>query len=138
MSDTAVETINDIITAQGGTSDAKTIVEALEDLGEVIEGGGGGGVFDAFIIAADETAKQVLDGAGIASTIMTPASSAHLVGKANVWLAWLDLASGYFESAPTAIAPNLSEQTMAMYAKGYFSVASGILDADESWTIGSL
>ena len=41
MADTAVETIINIITAAGGTSDAVTIVPALEDLGEVISQGGG-------------------------------------------------------------------------------------------------
>jgi hypothetical protein len=40
---TALETIKGIIEANGGTSDAETIVPALEDLGEVIAAGGGSG-----------------------------------------------------------------------------------------------
>lgn len=40
---TALGALNEIIEAAGGTSDAQTLVPAIEDLGEIIGSGGGGG-----------------------------------------------------------------------------------------------
>jgi len=58
---TALETIKGIIEANGGTSDAETIVPALEDLGEVIAAGGGGGIADGSVTTAKLAPRAVTE-----------------------------------------------------------------------------
>lgn len=77
---TALETIKGIIEANGGTSDAETIVPALEDLGEVIAaGGGGGGIADGSVttpklakhaVTADKMAENSVYGSSIADGVI--------------------------------------------------------------------
>ena len=51
---TALGALKEIIEDNGGTSDAQTLVPAIEDLGEVIAagGGGGGGIADGSVTTA--------------------------------------------------------------------------------------
>ena len=50
---TALGALNEIIEAAGGASDAQTIVPAIEQLGEIIgSGGGGGGIADGSVTTA--------------------------------------------------------------------------------------
>lgn len=51
---TALGALNEIIESAGGTSDAQTLVPAIEDLGEIIAagGGGGGGIADGSVTTA--------------------------------------------------------------------------------------
>jgi len=50
---TALGALNEIIENAGGTSDAQTLVPAIEQLGEVIgSGGGGGGIADGSVTTA--------------------------------------------------------------------------------------
>jgi len=72
---TALETIKGIIEANGGTTDAETIVPALEDLGEVIAAGGGGGIADGSV-----TTAKLADGAVIGMKL-----AAGAVGRAKIF-----------------------------------------------------
>ena len=49
---TALGALNEIIESAGGTSDAQTLVPAIEQLGEVIGSGGGGGIADGSVTTA--------------------------------------------------------------------------------------
>jgi len=49
---TALGALTEIIEAAGGTSDAQTLVPAIEQLGEVIGSGGGGGIADGSVTTA--------------------------------------------------------------------------------------
>ena len=49
---TALGALNEIIENAGGTSDAQTLVPAIEDLGEIIGSGGGGTIADGSITTA--------------------------------------------------------------------------------------
>lgn len=50
--ETALGALNEIIESAGGTSDAATLVPAIEQLGEIIGSGGGGGIADGSITTA--------------------------------------------------------------------------------------
>ena len=65
---TAVETINQMADEHGYTGDeARTVVDALDDLSTVLSGGGGGGGGWALVVTADsdhvlnKTAGEILD-----------------------------------------------------------------------------
>lgn len=49
---TALGALQEIIGNAGGTSDAQTLVPAIEDLGEIIGSGGGGGIADGSVTTA--------------------------------------------------------------------------------------
>jgi hypothetical protein len=49
---TALGALNEIIESAGGTSDAQTLVPAIEQLGEIIGSGGGGGIADGSVTTA--------------------------------------------------------------------------------------
>lgn len=73
---TALGALNEIIESAGGTSDAQTLVPAIEDLGEIIAagGGGGGGIADGSI-----TTKKLANGAVTNAKLATLA-----VGQNNI------------------------------------------------------
>lgn len=59
---TALGALNEIIESAGGTSDAQTLVPAIEDLGEIIaagSGGGGGGIADGSV-TTDKLADEAV------------------------------------------------------------------------------
>ena len=62
MADSAVETISGIVSSAGGSTEAKTLIPALVDLGTLIGGGGGGTIEDGSI-----TTDKIADGAITAS-----------------------------------------------------------------------
>lgn len=66
---TALGALNEIIESAGGTSDAQTLVPAIERLGEVIGGGGGGGTIPDRSI----TTKKLADGAVSTAKLSTSA-----------------------------------------------------------------
>ena len=59
---TALGALNEIIQNAGGTSDAQTLVPAIEDLGEIIGSGGGGGIADGSVTTAKLASKAVTSG----------------------------------------------------------------------------
>lgn len=64
MADSAVETISGIVSSAGGSTEAKTLIPALVDLGTLIGGGGGGTIEDGSI-----TTDKIADGAVTADKI---------------------------------------------------------------------
>ena len=84
--ETALEVIRDIIAEQGGTSDAETIVPALEDLGEVIAAGGGGGgsIADGSVTTAKLADSAVTTDKLAASAVTTGALAFEAVATVNL------------------------------------------------------
>lgn len=76
---TALGALNEIIEAAGGTSDAQTLVPAIEDLGEIIGSGGGGGggtIADGSITTA-KLADRAVNNDKLANGSVTTAKLAY-------------------------------------------------------------
>lgn len=155
---TALGALNEIIEAAGGTSDAQTLVPAIEDLGEIIGSGGGGGggtiadgsiglgkfddktrIATAYIelAAVDSMTAAALDSMGLPVSILSPKELAEntMFAKQSLRLCWISGTT--LEAAPIMFYGNLQTQATTLYARGYNSTASGVLGVDESWTIAA-
>ena len=136
---TALGALKEIIGNAGGTSDAQTLVPAIEDLGEIIGsgGGGGGGGIAVLFVATDEATAAAMSNVGLIASFQTPKDLANSKGwqASNLRLCWSSdsgLESGvltfYGVQNGGRIVPYIE-------ARGHFTTASGILGVDESWTI---
>ena len=149
---TALGALKEIIGNVGGTSDAQTLVPAIEQLGEVI-----GSLSDAVgemqteaggvrlkLIAADamsQAAAQQLGDGATEVPIMSPAD----LFDADTGTRWfmrdavmLVFRNGtIIEGARLQFYANLDASNVVphVYARGHGSTASGILGVDTSWTI---
>lgn len=152
---TALGALQEIIGNAGGTSDAQTLVPAIEDLGEIIGSGGGGGgtipdgsiglgkfdgktrIATAYIelAAVDSMTAAALDAMGLPVTVLSPAGLARndMYAKQSLRLCWISGTT--LEAAPITFYGNLQTQAITLYARGRTSTASGVLGVDESWTI---
>jgi len=139
---TALGALNEIIEAAGGTPDAQTLVPAIEDLGEII-GGGGGIPFK--LIAADETSRAIALRLGGSEDVpimqpvdlYDPSTGARLFMRDAMMLVWLN--GTVVEGARLQFYGVLNGTNVIphVYAKGNGSTASGILGVDTSWTIAA-
>ena len=162
---TALGALQEIIGNAGGTSDAQTLVPAIEQLGEIIGSGGGGGIADGSVttakladnavtwdkidgsavramhaislVAADSQTNQALALLGFPHKMYTPAEMMvdDRYADHTVRLCWISGTT--LEVAPIDFYGNLQTQAITLYAKGSGSMVSGILGVDESWTIAA-
>lgn len=154
---TALGALQEIIESAGGTSDAATLVPAIEDLGEIIGSGGGGGgtipdgsiglgkfdgktrIATAYIelAAVDSMTAAALDAMGLPVTVLSPAGLARndMYAKQSLRLCWISGTT--LEAAPITFYGNLQTQAITLYARGRTSMASGVLGVDDSWAIAA-
>lgn len=161
---TALGALREVIGNAGGTSDAATLVPAIEDLGEIIgSGGGGGGIADGsvttakladeavtrekidesavttirsvWLVAADSQTDQALTALGFPHSELTPAEMANANKYANSTFRLCWINGTTLEAAPISFIGNVQTGAIALYARGHDSTADGVLGVDESWTI---
>ena len=140
---TALGALNEIIENAGGASDAQTLVPAIEQLGEIIGSGGGGGTVDynVRLIAANAQTAQVLTQVGMkVSATYSPAQMAedkrYLDSRNRLcWTFDDDSGNTALECAALSFLGNLGDRTFALIARGSTSLAYGVLGAGDSWII---
>ena len=92
------------------------------------------------LYAADAGTAQVITVLGFTVTTITPealyTNSVHMDIRSR--LCWIDLTSGYLESAQMVFSGDLEARTMTVWAKGLYSQATGVMGVDTSWTVTSL
>ena len=136
MSDTAVETINDIITAQGGTSDAKTIVEALEDLGEVIGGLPTMLYVTPLFLATSEAVAQTLATLEYGyRECYTPATYAAYQNKPCNMLVWFKEDLSALIAANPYLAADVATGKLYVCAEASNSTLAGEFAYDTEWQV---
>lgn len=136
---TALGALKEVIENAGGTSDAQTLVPAIEQLGEII--GGGGIPFK--LIAADETSRAIAVRLGGSEDVpimqpkdlYDPSTGTRLFMKDAMMLVWLN--GTVVEGARLQFYGVLNGTNVIphVYAKGNGSTARGTLGVDTSWTI---
>lgn len=120
---TALGAMKEIIGNAGGTSDAQTLVPAIEDLGEVIAAGGGGGggtIPDGSITTAKLANYAVTSGKIADKAIMKE----HLSGLLTNELVTEDQMKDYVSEQTNYILPVAADETTAtaLSAMGYEDV----------------
>lgn len=139
---TALGALTEIIENAGGTSDAQTLVPAIEDLGEIIGSGGG---IPFRLIATDAISQAIAARLGGSEDVpimqpadlYDPSTGARLFMKDAMMLVWLN--GTVVEGARLQFYGVLNGTNVIphVYAKGNGSTATGVLGVDESWTIAA-
>lgn len=119
---TALGALQEIIENAGGTSDAQTLVPAIEDLGEIIgSGGGGGGTIADGSITTKKLANYAVTSGKIADKAIM---KEHLSGPLISMLVTEDYMKNYVNKQTNYVTLVAADQTTAtaLSAMGYEDV----------------